>query len=129
MTELKFKLPYPVSANRYWRTRVIKKYAQTYLSAEAQEYKRTAKMIAGDTACIQGDICIGLVLAPKFTKKNEASKVLMDLDNSIKVTLDALIGIAYVDDKQVKRITAEYGKPEVGGALYVTVKEMECLSE
>lgn len=125
MTELKFKLPYPVSANRYWRTRVIKKYAQTYLSAEAQEYKRTAKMIAGDTACIQGDICIGLVLAPRMTKKNEASKVLIDLDNSIKVTIDALIGVVYDDDKQVKKIMAEYGEPEKDGALYVTIKGMQ----
>ncbi|MBK1780576.1 RusA family crossover junction endodeoxyribonuclease [Advenella sp. WQ 585] len=126
---MKLKLPYPVSANRYWKTRAVKNFAQTYLSAEARDYRRQVMRIAADFRAVQGDVSIGLVLAPKLTKKNEASKVLMDLDNSIKVTLDALIGVVYVDDKQVKRITAEYGQPEVGGALYVTVKEMECLSE
>ncbi len=30
-----------------------------------------------------------------------------DLDNSLKVLLDALKGVAYVDDKQVKKIVAE----------------------
>lgn len=126
---MELKLPYPVSANRYWKTRAVKNFAQTYLSSEAKDYRRQVMRIAADFRVVQGDVSIGLVLAPKLTKKNEASKVLMDLDNSIKVTLDALIGVVYVDDKQVKRITAEYGQPEVGGALYVTVKEMECLSE
>lgn len=126
---MELKLPYPVSANRYWKTRAVKNFAQTYLSKEAKDYRRQVIRIAADFRAVQGDVSIGLVLAPRLTKKNEASKVLIDLDNSIKVTLDALIGIAYVDDKQVKRITAEYGQPEEGGALYVTVKEIECLSE
>jgi len=126
---MELKLPYPVSANRYWKTRAVKNFAQTYLSKEAKDYRRQVIRIAADFRVVQGDVSIGLVLAPRLTKKNEASKVLIDLDNSIKVTLDALIGVVYVDDKQVKRITAEYGQPEEGGALYVTVREMECLSE
>lgn len=121
---MELKLPYPVSANRYWKTRAVKNFAQTYLSKEAKDYRKQVMRIASDFRVVQGDVSIGLVLAPRLTKKNEANKVLIDLDNSIKVTLDALIGIAYVDDKQVKRITAEYGQPEEGGALYVTVKEM-----
>jgi Holliday junction resolvase RusA-like endonuclease len=30
-----------------------------------------------------------------------------DLDNSIKVSLDSLIGVAYADDSQIVRIVAE----------------------
>lgn len=124
MTTISLKLPYPVSANRYWKTRVIKNFAQTYLSAEAKDYRKQVMRLAANFKTVQGDVSIGLVLAPRLTKKNEASRVLMDLDNSIKVTLDALIGIAYVDDRQVKHITAEYGPPEKDGALHVTIKEL-----
>ena len=52
--------------------------------------------------------------------RGQASKVRLDLDNCIKVALDALIGIAYEDDSQVVRLTAEIGEPVEGGGLSVT---------
>ncbi len=35
--------------------------------------------------------------------------------------LDALQGVAYLNDKQVRKITAEYGDPLPDGGLTVTV--------
>jgi Holliday junction resolvase RusA-like endonuclease len=48
----------------------------------------------------------------------------LDLDNSIKVTCDALNGIAYNDDSQVKRIDAEYGDAIKDGGMTVTILRM-----
>ncbi|WP_169295690.1 hypothetical protein [Advenella sp. EE-W14] len=62
MTTISLKLPYPVSANRYWKTRVIKNFAQTYLSAEAKDYRKQVMRLAANFKTVQGDVSIGLVL-------------------------------------------------------------------
>ena len=54
-----------------------------------------------------------------------ASEVCLDLDNCIKVTLDSLNGIAWVDDRQVKRISAEVGPATPGGGLRVWISRIE----
>jgi crossover junction endodeoxyribonuclease RusA len=113
-------LPYPISTNRYWRTfrnRVVR-------SKEADEYKR----ITAHTAFVAGwrvldcPVAVSLCLHPKATKAGRASRVRMDLDNCIKVALDALNGIAYCDDMQVIRLRAEIGGPLAGGGLAVAVE-------
>ncbi|WP_321160168.1 RusA family crossover junction endodeoxyribonuclease, partial [Neisseria gonorrhoeae] len=39
-------------------------------------------------------------------------------DNALKVALDALQGVAYHNDRQVRRIAADYaGEPVAGGGL------------
>ena len=43
---IRLKLPYPISANRYWRTRVAGKIAVTYVSAEAKSYKSIVAWMA-----------------------------------------------------------------------------------
>ena len=47
---IRLELPYPLSANVYWRSRVIKSggtwRAMTYVSSEAVEYKRQVAEIA-----------------------------------------------------------------------------------
>ena len=45
----------------------------------------------------------------------------MDLDNCLKVAIDALQGIGYLNDKQVKRITLEYGTAVPDGGLTITL--------
>lgn len=45
-----------------------------------------------------------------------ANRVCMDLDNCLKVTLDALKGIVFEDDSQVYRILAERGDPDPTGS-------------
>lgn len=118
----KVRLPYPISANRYWRTF----RNMTVVSKEAQAYKQeVAQRALAAGMARSGRMCaLEVVLHPKLTKKREASLVCLDLDNCLKVTLDALKGVAYIDDKQVRRIAASYGEPVEGGALTVEVMEL-----
>ena len=114
------RLGYPVSANRYWRTC----RGRTYRSSEAEQYKASAKAIAtaADLVAIEGPAAVSITLHPKLTKRGVASLARIDLDNCIKVTLDALNGIAYRDDSQVVRLIAEIGPPMSGGGLSVAVE-------
>lgn len=103
----KCTLPYPPTANRYWRTG---RGGRPYVSAEAQEYKQTAGWLANAAGidCLQGNIKITL----KFYRPTKQG----DLDNRIKVLLDSLNGIAWGDDKQIVEIHAyryEAGKRDL----------------
>lgn len=114
------RLPYPVSANRYWRTF----RGLTARSKEANEYKRTAAhsaLVAG-WRVLDGPVHVAITLHPKRTKAGKASATRMDLDNCIKVTLDALNGVAYLDDRQVIRLVAEVGDSVPAGGLSVSVR-------
>lgn len=94
-TGMKLTLPYPPSANRYWRSC----RGRTFVSKEAQAYKHAVAVIAQATygkTCHVGPVEItGSVYRPRATG---------DLDNRIKVLVDALQGIAYANDSQVKHI-------------------------
>lgn len=117
-------LPYPVSANRYWRiwrNRAVR-------SAQAAAYKETVRRIAQEAGAMpsEGSVAVRLRLIPKANKDGGASKTVIDLDNALKVALDALQGIAYHNDRQVRRIAAEYGdEPAAGGGLAVEIEELE----
>ena len=63
-------------------------------------------------------------LNPKKNKDGSESRVRIDLDNALKVVNDALNGIAYVDDRQIRRIVLEFGEPIVGGGLSVFIEEV-----
>ena len=110
-------LPYPISANRYWRNM----NGRLVVSKEAMEYKRTAKheAIVGRCKPLQGQVSVSLYLHPKLTTKGKASETRLDLDNCVKVALDSMNGIAYADDKQITRLFAEIGEPMQGGGLTV----------
>lgn len=116
-------LPYPISTNRYWRNvrgRMIR-------SKEATAYKQLAGWTA--KACgvreTKNPVEMHIKLHPKTTKAGLASKTCIDLDNALKVAIDALNGIAYVDDKQVVKIIAEVSTPLTDGGLTVMVYESE----
>ena len=116
-------MDYPVSANRYWRTC----RGRTYRSAEATQYKAAAKLAAAraGVVALDGPAAVSITLHPKLTKRGFASLARMDLDNCIKVTLDALNGVAYLDDRQVVRLVAEVGRALQGGGLSVVVHGIE----
>jgi crossover junction endodeoxyribonuclease RusA len=105
---------------------VMKGRAVTYVSSEARSYKQAVAWIAiaAGVRPVHEHVALKIVLHPKTTKHGEASKICLDLDNSIKVTCDALNGIAYNDDSQVKRIEAEYGEPIKDGGMTVTIGAM-----
>jgi crossover junction endodeoxyribonuclease RusA len=128
-------LPYPVSANRYWRSYGRGGRAIVTLSAEAAEYKARAAIAWGAEKPIAGRIALHVRLYPArpqdWAKRAaqspgawDDSVRCLDLDNALKVAIDALNGIAYVDDSQIKRLTAAVGEPVQGGGLSIKVREI-----
>ena len=129
-------LPYPPSANRYWSTRVVevkatgKLTAVTYVSDDAKAYKnRVAWMVraAGVRAPIEGRVAFHVRLYPnrpqdwqtrqrKMGAAWDDSVQCIDLDNANKVLLDALKGVAIVDDKWVRQLHCERMEPDGGDA-------------
>ncbi|THF64336.1 RusA family crossover junction endodeoxyribonuclease [Pseudothauera rhizosphaerae] len=116
-------LPYPISANRYWRVfggRVVR-------SAEAVQYRKDAGFLfaLSRRRPLAGPVSVHLALHPRENKDGTASRSRLDLDNCIKVALDALNGVAYLDDKQVVRLSAVIAEPIQRGGLGVIVTEEE----
>lgn len=117
------RLPYPISANRYWRNF----NGRMVLSAEATKFKRSVAAtyaVDGGKYHHYGAVAVSLLLHPKLTKKGEPSKTRLDLDNCIKVVIDALINSAYADDSQIVKLSAEVAGPIEGGGLSVHVEAL-----
>jgi crossover junction endodeoxyribonuclease RusA len=128
---MKLTLPYPISANDFMGSFIPKggKRPIPFVTPEAKAYKRDCGWIAKAAGCAEPttkpiDIA-SVVLHPRtIGPKGKATGAMMDLDNVFKVTLDALKGVVYVDDKQIKHIgDVEYGEPTEHGALIVEILE------
>lgn len=93
---MKVTLPYPPSANRYWRTF----RGRAVLSAEAKVYKKhvAALLAAAGHKPVSGPVA--------YTAHIYRPLRSGDLDNRLKVLGDALTGFAWLDDKQVVEIHA-----------------------
>jgi crossover junction endodeoxyribonuclease RusA len=118
-------LPYPISANVYWRTTVVRGRVMTYVSPAAKLYKSDAGWLAKSLGVkvLEGDVSVSYVLYPKLTAADVASKVRVDLDNALKVLGDALNGVAWIDDKQIVDLHARIGAPVKDGAIAVTISQ------
>lgn len=135
MSPITVTLPPPVSANVYWRTRVIKGIAMTYVSAEAKAFKGQVQRLlraAGVVRPIGGRVAVSITLYPhrpldwqkRMKKLGEAwddGVRSIDLDNAIKVTLDAMKGVAFEDDVWVRSIQAQRAEPDGPARLVVTI--------
>lgn len=112
-------LPLSPGTNRMYRNfRGI-----TVLSKEARDFKHLVAVEAaakGVRNPLQGDVMVAITYHPKGRKK-ETDKPLrrLDCDAHIKPTLDALIGVAYLDDYQVVEVTCKLAEPTGKGALIV----------
>jgi len=119
---MRLTLPYPPSANRYWRTtaRIIrgKPVVQTYPSPEAKAYKVAVARIAAAAGWrpFDGDVELRLTVYRPLKRG--------DLSNRIKVLEDALNGIAYADDDQVVRLTADRKDDKDNPRVEVEVREV-----
>lgn len=113
------ELPYPPSTNRMWRNF----RGRTVLSDEGVTYKAKAGWLAkaAGAKCVDHDVALVVTLHPRKNKDGSASKTVLDLDNIFKIACDSLQGIAYVNDKQIKRLAASYGAPIKDGGLTVAV--------
>jgi crossover junction endodeoxyribonuclease RusA len=142
-------LPYPISANRYWASRVIKQratgkwMAMTYVTSEATEYcKEVARLAALQSVKpIAGRVALTVQLYPHRPldwktrqrklgaawEDGDGGKVpavqCLDLDNANKVLLDALKGVAFGDDSWVRRLQSERMEPDERGARVVVTVE------
>lgn len=114
--------PYPLSVNRYWRKfknhMLISKEGKRFKSTVQAEYAYLCKPVATD-------VSLSILIHPKLNKNGSASKVLIDLDNSLKCILDSLIRIVYLDDKQVKQLIVSYGNPIHNGGATINVEELK----
>ena len=128
------RLPYPISANRYWATRVVtpkgkRGMAITYVTEEAKAYRTEVANIvrAQGIACTSERIALRIGLYPhrpqdwaKRAAKNPDSwdddVRCIDLGNCEKVLSDALNGVAWTDDKQLRRIVLDRMPPDEHGA-------------
>ena len=91
---------------------------------EAAEKEQVAQ-IAQLSGCIKhnGNVSIDITLYPKRNKDGSANAKVMDLDNCLKVVLDALQGVAYHNDKQVVALTAKYAnEPKENGGVKVCIE-------
>lgn len=123
-------LPYPPSVNRYWRNfrgRMIR-------SPEAIEYKDTVAAIAleSKTQMLNGCVRVDMLLHPPLPKDWEKrvkkdrlwllSVRRIDLDNAMKVAIDALQGIAYDNDRQITALSIGLGHAVQEGGLSVQIR-------
>jgi crossover junction endodeoxyribonuclease RusA len=126
-------LPYPLSANKYWRPVHIGNHITIVPTKDAKEYKTEVQWrarAAGVRTPIIGRVAIDVKLYPgrpldykkrmrDFGASWDDSVMCIDLDNANKVLLDALKGVAIEDDKWVRKITAERMEPDEGNARVV----------
>lgn len=134
-------LPYPISANRYWATRVItpkgggRPMAMTYVTPEAKAYKEQVGWIAraaGVTTPMTCRVSLDIRLYPHrpqdWERRMRRDPVLwddtvqcIDLGNAEKVLGDALQGIVYDDDKRIWQHTKKRMEPDGVARIEVTI--------
>lgn len=135
-------LPWPVSANRYWRSFVPRGQSRAIVvvSDEAKAYKQKAAWLAraaGMLSPMAGRVAVDIKLYPArpqdWVKRAQRDPMTwddtvqcLDLDNANKVLLDALKGVAFDDDKWVRRLASERMEPDEQGArVVVTITKIE----
>ncbi len=134
-TSITVTLPYPISANRYWRSFIPRSQTRAIvvLSDEAKAYKERVGWLAkaaGVRKPMTGRVAVHIALYPnrpldwqsrqrKFGAAWDDTVQCIDLDNANKVLLDALKGVAIVDDKWVRRLVSERMEPDAGDARVV----------
>lgn len=132
-------LPYPVSANRYWRSLPIggKKGGRqiTVRSKEADAYRESVQWEAsrrGIRKPIAGRVRIDVQLFPQrpqdWARRARLNPLTwdddvrcIDLDNANKVLLDALKGVAIEDDRWVRELHSHRMEPDGEARVVVTI--------
>lgn len=130
-------LPYPLSANRYWRSFVPRGLSRAVvtISDEAKAYKEQVAWIvrqAGITEPLLGRVRVDIQLYPQrpqdWQKRVKANPLTwdddvrcIDLDNARKVLYDALKGTAFVDDDRIFEDTGKRMEPDGTARVVVTI--------
>lgn len=137
-------LPYPVSSNRYWATRVIKSkqtgkpMALTYVTSEAVDYRKAVALIArasGVHAPLACRVALEIDLYPHrpqdWQRRMRVDPLTwddtvqcIDLGNAEKVLADALQGIVFDDDKRIWREVKRRMEPDGEGRVVVRISPL-----
>lgn|SRR5574343_225667 len=114
-------LPYPVSNNRYYRRagHII------HLSTDGKKFKLAVRSTYFNKNPTNNYVGVVIYYHTKLTAKGvPAATQPLDWDNCTKGACDSLIGIGYVDDKQIKYGTVVFGEPVKKGATTVKICEL-----
>lgn len=139
---IRLTLPYPISANRYWRQFVLGKGKAARMmqapSAEAKAYKAAVQQAAVLNCIgrpIAGRVRIDVQLFPQRPQDWARRARLnpstwdddvrcIDLDNANKVLLDALKGVAIEDDRWVRELHSQRMEPDGEARVVVTITSL-----
>lgn len=105
------EFPLPPSSNRYWRHY----QGKMVVSPEAKQYREIVKMLAKCDGARQqdGPICVTVHV---FRQRKSG-----DLDNRLKIVLDACQGALYANDSQIQEIHAYLADDKHNPRCEVTV--------
>lgn len=111
-------LPYPPSANRYWRSYVVNGSVRVVVSKEGKDYKRAAYRLAA--LSIKNPLDGPLFADYKVYRPRKAG----DLSNRIKVVEDALEGVAYDNDNQIVEMHAKRFDDKENPRIEITIRKL-----
>lgn len=135
MRTITLTLPYPLSANKYWRPVRIGAHITIVPTKEAKQYRvniaalcRSQGVIEPITGRVQLDVQLYPHRPLDWQKRMrilgaawDDSVMCIDIDNANKVLLDSLKGVAIDDDKWVRRLSAERMEPDGEARVVVTI--------
>jgi crossover junction endodeoxyribonuclease RusA len=123
---IELTLPSPPSANRYWRSLVIRGQSRVVLSSAAKAFRAEVAAIAaaaGIRTPLAGRVAVDVTLYP--ARPQDAARRMkrdplawddtvrsIDLDNALKVLIDAIKGTVIEDDRWVWEIRARRAEPD-----------------
>lgn len=131
-------LPYPMSANKYWRPVPIGARVTIVPTKEAKAFKDEIAWLlrsAGVRRPLEGRVKIHLDLYPQRPKDWQARQrklgarwddnvMCIDIDNARKVLYDAFKGVLIVDDKWIWSDSANRCEPDGEARVVVTVEQI-----
>lgn len=138
-------LPYPISSNRYWASRIVTPkgkpaFVSVYVTPDAKAYKEACAWAASRVikAPLSGRLRIHAELYPhrpqdwerrmrKLGETWDDTVQCIDLGNCEKVMSDALQGIVFADDCMYRRIVLDRMEPDDKGARLVVRVEQVAL--
>lgn len=121
-TGVSLTLPWPPSANRYWRHIAIRGKPRTLISAEGRAYRKAvadAVLIQRGNKHLQGRLAVTIIAQPPDRRRR-------DIDNINKALLDALTHAGvYEDDGNIDFLASARASPVKGGRILIHIASAE----
>jgi crossover junction endodeoxyribonuclease RusA len=135
MQPITLTLPYPLSANRYWRPVKLGAHISIVPTKEAKAFRadiaarcRSQGVLAPITGRVHVDVKLYPARPQDWQKRMRTDGPTwddtvrcIDIDNANKVLLDSLKDVAIDDDKWVRKLTAERMEPDGEARVVVTI--------